>query len=138
MADSSITTYRAGSFTSEAHPPWWQAADRIADECRNWDAALHQVLGDTIARLVIGDDEWLFGELRVYRTPDGGRYVELFEGEDSFAEVWIPDPADWLAFNASFVEPFLLTRATLYQAGRINRLGDALRDCERLLPALAA
>jgi hypothetical protein len=126
MSDDRITVYRAGSFTTEPHPPWRLEIQRVADERRDWNASVRAVLDYTIAHVVIGDEYWPFGELRAYPTPEGGRYVELNEGEDTVAEVWVPDPADWLVFNARYVEPFLLTRATLYQADRINRLGNAL------------
>jgi hypothetical protein len=126
MVDDRITVYRAGSFTTELHPLWRREISRIAEERRDWNASVRAVLDDASAHVVIGDEYWPFGELRAYPTPEGGQYVELNEGEDTFAEVWVPDPADWLVFNARYVEPFLLTRATLYQADRINRLGNAL------------
>jgi hypothetical protein len=52
--------------------------------------------------------------------------VELGEGETSFAEIWVAEAADWLPFNSAYIEPFLLTRATLHQADRTERLGNAL------------
>lgn len=126
MSDDRITVFRAGSFTTEPHPPWRREISRVAEERRDWNGSVHAVLDYTSAHVVIGEEYWPFGELRAHRTPEGGQYVELNEGEDTFAEVWVPDPADWLVFNARYVEPFLLTRATLYQADRINRLGNAL------------
>jgi hypothetical protein len=126
MCDEHITVYRAGSFATEPHPPWRREIRRIAEERRDWNASVRAVLDETSAHVIIGDEYWPFGELRAHRTPEGGQYVELNEGESTFAEVWVPDPADWLVFNACYVEPFLLTRATLYQADRLDRLGNAL------------
>ena len=46
--------------------------------------------------------------------------------EFTHGEIWIPDPADWLPFNASYVDPFLLTRATIRQNECLDRLANAL------------
>ena len=121
-----IVTWRAGQFANEPHPPWLQAIREAADTAGDWDAAIAKVLGRDHHRLVIGNSHWPTGELRVHYPPDGGRYVELLEGEHTFAEVWIPDPADWLAFNAAYIEPYLLTRATLHNAERVERLANAI------------
>ncbi len=126
MSDDRITVYRAGSFTTEPRPPWLREIHRLAEERRDWNASVYAVLEYATSILIIGDEYWPFGELRAHRTPEGGQYVELNEGEGTFAEVWVPDPADWLVFNARYVEPFLQTRATLYQADRTNRMGNAL------------
>jgi hypothetical protein len=52
--------------------------------------------------------------------------VQLSDGEAMFAEVWVPDPADWLPFSTTYIEPFMLTRATLHQSDKIDRLTTAL------------
>lgn len=126
MIDDRIVVYRAGAFTTEPHPPWLIEIHRLADERRDWDAAVRAVLPRVTARLVIGYDAFPLGELRADRTPGGGQYVQLSDGEASFSEVWVPDPADWLTFNTHYIEPFMLTRATLHQADKIDRLGNAL------------
>ena len=121
-----IVTWRAGAFANEPRPPWLLAIRELADAAGDWDAAIVKVLGRDHLRLVIGNSHWPTGELRVHYPPDGGRYIELLEGEHTFAEVWIPDAADWLPFNAAYVEPYLLTRATLHDAERVDRLANAI------------
>jgi hypothetical protein len=121
-----IVTWRAGRFANEPRPPWLLAIREAADTAGDWDAAVTKVLGRDYLRLVIGNSHWPTGELRVHYPPDGGRYVELTEGEYTFAEVWVPDPADWLPFNAAYIEPYLLTRATLHNAERVERLANAI------------
>lgn len=126
MIDDRIGVYRAGVFTSEPYPPWLIEIYRVADERRDWSAAVRAVLPHVTAHLVIGYDAYPLGELKADRTPDGGQYVQLSDGEAMFAEVWVPDPADWLRFSTTYIEPFMLTRATLHQADKIDRLGNAL------------
>jgi hypothetical protein len=92
----------------------------------DWNKATLAVLGYTAAHVTIGDDMFPLGEMRAYPTPGGGRYVELGEGETSFAEIWVAEATDWLPFNSAYTEPFLLTRATLHQADRTERLGNAI------------
>lgn len=121
-----IVTWRAGRFANELRPHWLLAVQGAADAAGDWDAALTKVLGRDHLRLVIGSSHWPTGELRVHYPPGGGRYVELLEGEHTFAEVWVPDPADWLAFNAAYIEPYLLTRATLHNTERVDRLANAI------------
>lgn len=126
MIDDRIVVYRAGAFTTEPHPPWLREIHRIAEERRDWNAAVRAVLPHVTAHLVIGYDAYPLGELHADGTPDGGQYVQLSDGEAMFAEVWVPDPADWLPFSTTYIEPFMLSRATLHQADKIDRLGNAL------------
>jgi hypothetical protein len=126
MIDDRIVVYRAGVFTSEPYPPWLIEIQRVADERRDWNAAVRGVLPHVTAHLVIGFDAYPLGELHADGTPDGGQYVQLSDGEAMFAEVWVPDPADWLPFSTTYIEPFMLTRATLHQSDKIDRLTTAL------------
>lgn len=121
-----IVTWRAGRFANELRPAWMEAIHAATDAAGDWDAAITKILGRDHLRLVIGNSHWPTGELRVHYPPDGGRFIELLEGEHTFAEVWVPDPADWLAFNAAYIEPYLLTRATLHNTERVDRLADAI------------
>lgn len=126
MSHETILTYRAGEFVEEPRPAWLREIYRSASGSRDWNACVRVVLSVVTAQVIIGDEYWPHGELRAYRTPEGGQYVEMSAGDGVFAEVWVPHPADWLTFNARYVEPFLRTRAALYQADGINRLGNAL------------
>lgn len=126
MIEDRIVVYRAGAFMSEPHPAWFLAIRAAAKGGQCWDESVVKVLGHASVRLVIGSEGWPTGELRVHATPEGGRFVELMEGEYTFAEVWVPDLADWLPFNAAYIEPYLLTRATLHTAERIDRLANAI------------
>jgi hypothetical protein len=121
-----ITVYRAGIFTSEPCPPWMSLLHQTADAGGDWDVALDGVLGACIAHTRIGDDIWTDAEVSAYRTPLGGYFVDMMAGECCHAEVWIPDPADWLPFHSAHVEPFLRTRVAMRQNDRIDRLANAL------------
>ena len=123
--DNTITMFHAGRFTTEAAPPWLISIRERRSKGMDWNKATLAVLGYTTAHVTIGDDMFPIGEMRAYPTPGGGRYVELGEGETSFAEIWVAEATDWLPFNSSHIEPFLLTRATLPPADRIDRLGNA-------------
>jgi len=125
-SDNTIMMFHAGRFSTEAAPPWLVAIRERRCKGMDWNKATLAVLGYTAAHVTIGDDMFPLGEMRAYPTPGGGRYVELGEGETSFAQIWVAEATDWLPFNSAYVEPFLLTRATLYQADRTERLGNAL------------
>lgn len=124
--DNTITMFHAGRLSTEAAPPWLIAIRERRSKAMDWNKAARAVLGYTTAHVTIGHDAFPIGEMRAYPTPDGGRYVELGEGEGTFAEIWVAEATDWLPFNSAYIEPFLLTRATLYQADRTERLGNAL------------
>lgn len=124
--DNTITVFRAGSFTTEAAPPWLAAIRERRSKPVDWNQAARTVLGYTTSHVTIGHDAWPIGDMRAYPTPGGGHYVELGEGESIFAEIWVAEATDWLPFNSAYIEPFLLTRASLYQADRTERLGSAL------------
>lgn len=124
--DSTITMFHAGRFSTEAAPPWLRAIREGRSKGMDWNKAIFAILGCTTAHVTIGHDAFPLGEMRAYQTPSGGQYVELGEGESCVAEIWVAEPTDWLPFNSAYIEPFLLTRATLYQADRTERLGNAL------------
>jgi hypothetical protein len=124
--DTTITMFHAGRFSKEAAPPWLLAIREGRCKGMDWNKATFAVLGCTTAHVTIGHEVFPIGEMRAYPTPGGGQYVELGEGETSFAEIWVAEAADWLPFNSAYIEPFLLTRATLHQADRTERLGNAL------------
>ena len=124
--NNTITMFHAGRFTMEVAPSWLIAIRELRAKPVDWNQAALKILGYTISHVIIGHDAWPVGEMHAYPTPNGGHYVELGEGEGKFAEIWIPEAADWLPFNSAHIEPFLLTRATIHQADRTERLGNAL------------
>ena len=124
--NNTITMFHAGRFTMEAAPSWLVAIREQRCKGMDWDKATLSVLGYTTGHVTIGESMFPIGEMRAYPTPGGGRYVELGEGEITFAETWVAEATDWLPFNSAYIEPFLLTRATLHQADRTERLGNAL------------
>lgn len=124
--DTTITMFHAGRFSTEAAPPWLIDIRERRRKGSDWNKATLAVLGYTMGHVTIGHSFLPLGEMRAYPTPGGGRYVELGEGEITFAEIWVAEATDWLPFNSAYIEPFLLTRATLYQGDRTERLGNAL------------
>ena len=124
--NNTITMFHAGRFSTEAAPPWLVEIRERRRKGTDWNDATLAVLKYTLGHVTLGHCDWPTGAMRAYPTPGGGRYVELSEGEIIFAEIWVPDATDWLPFNSAYIEPFLLTRATLYQADRTERLGNAL------------
>ena len=126
MTDETMMVYRAGTFTMEASPPWMCDIRAAAETLGDWDKAAYQVLGERVSHIVVGDGGWDEADFSARRTPGGGYHVEMMAGDSLHAEVWLPDPADWLPFNAVYVEPFLLARATIRQNDRIDRLANAV------------
>ncbi len=126
MTDQTIIVYRAGSFSTEAAPPWMAALHAVEQEIENWDSALDHVLGKCVSRVAVEGVAWPVAEVVARRTPDGGYFVDMMAEEFSHAEVWIPDLADWLPFQVSYVEPFLLARATIQRNQVLDRLTNAL------------
>ena len=121
-----ITVFRAGTFTTEPHPAWMQSIITASDRTRDWDKAVHEVLGERVGLVGIGDSWGIAPTVTAWRTPEGGYYIDMMGAETSHAEVWLPDPADWLPFHSAHVEPFLQTRATIRLTEGIDRLANAL------------
>jgi hypothetical protein len=126
MTEQTVTVYRAGSFSTEAAPPWMSAVHATEQEIENWDAALDRVLGKCVSRAAVQGIAWPVAEVVARRTPDGGYFVDMMAEEFSHAEVWIPDLADWLPFQVGYVEPFLMARATIQRNHSLDRLTNAL------------
>lgn len=126
MTAKRITVFRAGAFSTEACPPWMEAVHAEEVECEDYDAALDRVLGQRTSHMTVNDVAWPEAEVITRRTPDGGYFVDMMAAEYSHAEVWIPDPADWLPFHASYVEPFLMTHATIRRNECLDRLTNAV------------
>lgn len=124
--DTTVTAYREGTFTIEVAPPWLMAIRERRAKGTDWHAAIRQVLPCIVSHVLVGDEYWPHGEMRAHATPDGGCYVEIGEGEGIFAEIWVARAAEWLPFSTTYIEPFMLTRATVHQADKIDRLGNAL------------
>jgi len=121
-----MTVFRAGAFTSEPHPPWMLAVHNACTTTGDWDRALREVLGSSVSHACVGDTGWSDAEVAGYRTPEGGYFVDMMAGDSCHAEVWIPDPVDWLPFHAAYVEPFLTARAAIRPNECIDRLANAL------------
>ena len=124
--NNTITMFHAGRFTTEVAPPWLIAIRELRAKGMDWNDASLAVLKYTTGHVTIGESIFPLGEMRAYPAPGGGRYVELSEREGTFAEIWMSEATDWLPFNSAYIEPFLLTRATLHQADRTERLGNTL------------
>lgn len=126
MTAERITVFRAGAFSTEPCPPWMEAVHAAEAELEDYDAALDRVLGQRISHTAVNGVAWPEAEVIARRTPDGGYFVDMMAEEYSHAEVWIPDPADWLPFHVGYVEPFLMTRATIRRNDCLDRLTNAL------------
>jgi hypothetical protein len=126
MPTYTITVYRAGRFTTEAAPSWMAAVHAVEQETENWETALDHVLGKCVSRAAVEGVAWPVAEVVARRTPDGGYFVDMMAEEFSHAEVWIPDTADWLPFQAGYVEPFLMARATIQHNHVLDRLANAV------------
>jgi hypothetical protein len=124
--DNTITVYRAGTFTAEPQPPWMKSVRAATNKMEDWDKALERVLGERVAHTAVEGSAWAEAEVAVRRTPGGGYFIDIMAAEFTHAEIWIPDPCDWLPFNASYVDPFLLARATIRQNECLDRLTNAL------------
>ncbi len=126
MTDETMMVYRAGTFTTEPAPLWMMEIHAAAAPHNNWDDALTKVLGNPVSSTKIEEQDWIDGCVMAWRTPGGGFYVEMIGGEQLHADVWLPDPVDWLPFNAAYGEPFLQTRAAIRQISALDRLTNAL------------
>ncbi|PWS34380.1 hypothetical protein DFH01_25525 [Falsiroseomonas bella] len=126
MTTKRITVFRAGVFSTEPHPPWMEAVHAAEVEREDYDAALDLVLGQRTSHTAVNGVAWPAAEVITRRTPDGGYFVDMMAEEYSHAEVWIPDPADWLPFHVGYVEPFLMTHATIRRNDCLDRLTNAL------------
>jgi hypothetical protein len=127
MSIETITAFRGGSFTAEPAPDWLISACHHADkDSRSWDEALTRAIGQQPSITKVEDDTSFSAEVIDWVTPDGGRYVELWDSFRAVAEVWIPDPADWLAFHTAHVLPFLRTHAETTVAYHLDRIANCL------------
>lgn len=126
MTDPMIIAYRAGTFTREPTPTWMLQVTSLAASLNDWDEAVGQVLRKHAGHITIEEHGWYDASFNAWHTPDGGYYVELGGNDLVHAEVWLPDSTDWLPFNASYVEPFLRTRAAIRQIAAIDRLTNTI------------
>jgi hypothetical protein len=146
MTDQTVTVYRAGSFSTEAAPPWMSAVHATEQEIENWDAALDRVLGKCVSRAAVEGIAWPVAEVVARRTPDGGYFVDMIAEEFSHAQVWIPDPADWLPFQVGSLDRLtnaLIAFARHGEGRHIDRLTgesriDEREDAERRQRTVAA
>jgi hypothetical protein len=126
MPDQTISVFRAGTFSIDPAPAWLLEVYARTDVLNDWYKAVYAVLGAAVSSATIEDRGWTDGKFKAWRTPGDGYYVELSGEEESHAEVWLPDAADWLPFTTGFVEPFLQTRAAIRQIEAIDRLANAV------------
>jgi hypothetical protein len=127
MITRTVAVFRDGSFTSEPAPDWLMAACKHAGkDNRSWDEVLTSTIGNEPSITKVEDDTSFSGEVIDWITPDGGRYVELWDAVRAVAEVWIPHPADWLAFYSAHLLPFLQTHAEIAIAYHLDRIGNCL------------
>lgn len=121
-----ITVFRAGTFTTEPQPAWMQSIITASDRTRDWDGAIRKVLGERVSLVGIDNSWGLAPTVMAWRTPEGGYYIDMMGADTSHAEVWLPDPADWLPFHSAHIEPFLHARATIRLTEGIDRIANAL------------
>lgn len=127
MTIETITTYRAGAFTTETAPAWFMEIHRRADsDNSSWDDALKAALGDMATSTVAETHLLCPTEALDWITPDGGRYVEFRDTLRLVGEVWVPDPADWLPFYKAHILPFVQTHAIVSMTGLLDRIGNCL------------
>jgi hypothetical protein len=126
MTAQRITVFRAGAFSTEPCPAWMDAVHATGAELEDYDAALDRVLGKRISHTAVNGIAWPEAEVITRRTREGGYFVDMMAGEYSHAEVWIPDPADWLPFHVGYVGPFLMMHATIRRNDCLDRLTNAL------------
>jgi hypothetical protein len=126
MPVETITVFRSGAFATEPAPDWLRRLNALADESSDWDAAAREVLGASDIVAEIQDHLGVAVQVHEWRTPDGGRYVEFSDVSRSIAEVWIPDPADWIPFHIGHIAPFLRAYAEMAIAGQLDRIGNCL------------
>ena len=127
MTVETISTYRAGTFTTEPAPAWLiEAHERAASGDESWDDALKSALGDTPMNTVAEDHAACPAETVDWMTPNGGRYVEFRDVLRVIADVWVPDPADWLPFYTAHILPFVRTHAAVSMTGLLDRIGNCL------------
>jgi hypothetical protein len=126
MPVETITVLRSGIFASEPAPDWLRRLNALADENNDWDAAAHEVLGDSDLVAEVQDHLSVAVQVHEWRTPENGRYVEFSDVLRIVAEVWIPDPADWIPFYTSHIAPFLRAHAEMATAGQLDRIGNCL------------
>jgi hypothetical protein len=127
MITRTVAVFRDGSFTSEPAPDWLMAAcEHAGKDNRSWDEVLTDTIGNRPSFTKVEDDTSCSGEVIDWITPGGGRYVEFWDAVRAVAEVWIPDPADWLAFYSAHLLPFLQTHAEIAIAYHLDRIGNCL------------
>jgi hypothetical protein len=126
MPVETITVFRSGAFTTEPAPDWLGRLNALAEETRNWDAAADEVLGDSDLVAEVQDHLSVAVQVNEWRTPEDGRYVEFSDVLRVIAQVWIPDPADWIPFYTGHIVPFLRAHAEMAIAGQLDRIGNCL------------
>ena len=127
MSIETVTAFRGGRFTAEPAPDWLVSAHHDANEnSQSWDEALTRAIGNEPSITKVEDDTSSSAEVIDWVTPDGGRYVELWDSFQAVADVWIPDAADWLAFYTVHVLPFLRAHAAIAIACHLDRIGNCL------------
>ena len=127
MTVEAITVFRAGAFTTEPAPDWLQRVKAIAEgETHDWYRAIGKVLGDDGSVTEIQDHGGVAVQVNEWPTPGDGRYIEFSDVLRVIAEVWIPDPADWIPFYSGHIIPFLRAHAEMATAGQLDRIGNCL------------
>jgi len=122
-----MRVYGAGRFTDTELPAWYHEAGRLCHmERLNWHHALERVLGCEYALLT---EEGMISaglEIRVWPSEAQGILVVIETPLALVEQVVVANPADWLAFLATYLAPLMATSAQSSILHMQDRIANAL------------
>ena len=127
MTFDRLRVYEAGRFYDTPLPDWYHEVNRLSEmEHVDWHRAFERVLGCEYTLLT---EEGLVSaslEIRFWPSETHG-ILGLVETPLGLVEqVVIPNPADWLAFLATYLAPLMASSAQFATATMLGRIGNAL------------
>mgnify|MGYP003598710030 CR=1 FL=1 len=122
-----MRVYDAGRFTDTELPDWYHDAGRLSQTERlDWHHALERVLGCEYTLLT---EEGMIAaglEIRVWPSEAQGILVVIETPIALVEQVVVANPADWLAFLATYLAPLMATSAQSSILHMQDRIANAL------------
>lgn len=126
MIEHRIRVYTRDGFSAMPAPEWLQEADRLCEAGRDWIEAVRQALEAEDNGLVMNPLGETGFDVRFWRSPSHGTYVEIGNELGPIEEVLVPHDTDWLPFLATYLTPLLSSMAQADVTHQLERIGDTL------------
>jgi hypothetical protein len=126
-----ITVYANGAFGEAAVPEWLTRARAKLERSRYKPSAEDAFFEEEGASGIWSIDanqrfRDLGPSIKVWKTPDGGLLVEMFDRAGLYFDVLVTNRFEWLPFWTAYAVPFLKTFMDLGTAWETSRMANAL------------